>query len=134
MPEIKRVNHSRELFCLIGEYFASAELRKEFGEPMTSDKSYTWFLALEEETVQGFSAVRVGSKKGELNYCYVLPEYRGRGVATKLLESRIEYLRSIGVEIIETIIVPGRLGAFEKHGFKEISRRGQYIKMRKVLL
>lgn len=52
---------------------------------------------------QGFAAIRVVAAKGELNYCYVLPEYRGRGVATRLLESRIEYLGKPGQTIDQAI-------------------------------
>lgn len=134
MPEIKTIKHSKELFCLIGEYFASAAIRKIFDEPMTSDESYTWFLAIDGDTVQGFAAVRITPKSvGELNYCYVLPEYRGNGIATNLLNHRIEFLKSLGINTAESIIVDARLETFTGLGFEKVGSRGRYIRIRKSL-
>lgn len=134
MPEIKIIKHSKELFCLIGEYFASATIRKIFGEPMTSDEGYTWFLAMDGDTVQGFAAVRITPKNtGELNYCYVLPEYRGSGIATSLLNRRIAFLKENSIKTAESIIVDSRLETFTKYGFEKIGNRGRYIKIRKSL-
>ena len=57
---------------------------------------------------------------GEISAIYVTREYRGRGVASLLLEKALKYLKEQGVELVVTEIHAenvASLSLFEKHNF-----------------
>lgn len=121
-------NERRQLFTLIGEYFASASLRREFGRPMTSDDGYIWFLAMAGETVAAFAALHVRkSGSAELCHAYTLPEYRRQGLNAELVRQRLEWADSTSlVSSVFTIMKPERLPKYAPLGFVEHGARGRY--------
>jgi mycothiol synthase len=61
-------------------------------------------------------------KKGFVQNLGVLPKFRRKGIATKLLETALESLRKRGMEVAETWAQTDREGCvhlFEKFGFKQ---------------
>lgn len=124
-------NEKRELFCLLGEYFASDEIRKEFTRSMSSDDTYTWVVALDGDCVAAFGALRLpASGKAELRHDYTLPGYRGRGINRRMVDMRIDLARQLGAESIYTTIDPSRNGKYPDT-FKLARRNGRWqtIKM-----
>lgn len=121
-------SEKRQLFTLIGEYFASASLRREFGRPMTSDDGYIWFLAMDGETVAAFAALHVRkSGSAELCHAYTLPEYRRQGLNAELVRRRLEWADSTSqVSSVFTIMKPERLPKYAPLGFTEHGQRGRY--------
>lgn len=62
-------------------------------------------------------------KKGFVQNLGVLPKFRNRGIATKLLETALESLKERGMELADTWAQTDREGCmhlFEKFGFKQI--------------
>lgn len=136
MPRIRILKHSveaekKELFCLIGEYFASALVHKELGEAMVSDEKYTWFVAMNSDSVQGFAAVKVMKSGSEFSYWWVLPEHRKNGVSVDLFAAAMDYLEALEVSKIEATVSEARLETFKKAGFEKVSQRGRWIRVRK---
>lgn len=118
----------RQLFTLIGEYFASPAIRREFGRPMSSTDDYVWFIALDGETVAAFAALHIRkSGSAELCHAYTLPQYRRQGVNAELVRQRLEWADAApGVRSVFTIMKPERLPKYAPLGFAEHGQRGQY--------
>lgn len=123
----------RELFALIGEYFASEEIRKEFTRAMSSDDTYTWVVALDGDEVAAFGALRVPeSGKAELRHDYTLPAYRGRGINPHMVDMRIALAKQLGAKSIYTTIDPSRIDKYPDT-FKPARRNGRWQTIRMAL-
>ncbi len=121
-------DEKRRLFCLLGEYFASAALRREFGRPMSSDDNHVWFLALDGKAVAAFASLHIRkSGSAELCHAYTNPEYRRQGLNTELTRRRIEWARESGlVKVLVTTVDPSREHRYVPHGFRHHRRRGRW--------
>ncbi len=69
------------------------------------------FLAFDGDEVVGVSTVTSkfsleSGKLGEIEDLYVLPSYRGRGVATALLGQAMLWARQEGFEALEVVVTP----------------------------
>ena len=111
---------------------------------ITSTKDYTYLNTLsdyqitdnafnnvliykEDNKILGFLDYSVMYERGEINYIFVLEEYRGKKIASKLLEYMINNndLDEISLEVNEQNINAIKL--YQKYGFKEVSiRKGYY--------
>jgi ribosomal protein S18 acetylase RimI-like enzyme len=72
---------------------------------------------------EGFAADtwRVGDRIGELESLSVLPEHRGEGIGTKLLDAVDEAFANLGIDDVVIGALPGNTGAlklYERRGFK----------------
>lgn len=135
--EYKILSHAdkaqrRELFALIGEYFASAAIRRDLGRPMSSDDSYTWIIAMDGDTVAGFSAIRLYKDMvAELVHAYTMPDYRGQGINKAMVDLRMEVAKQLGAKSVHTTIDPNRLSKYP--GFAPKTTKGKWLVIRKVL-
>jgi ribosomal protein S18 acetylase RimI-like enzyme len=62
-----------------------------------------------------------GKRIGELESISVLPEYRGQGLGSRLLDEVDREFDSLGVEDVVIGLLPGNEGAlrlYERHGFR----------------
>lgn len=122
----------RRLFCLIGEYFASASIRREFERPMSSDEAYTWIVALDGDTVAAFSAIKIAKNgNAELVHAYTFPAYRCQGINRHMGEMRIELAKQLGAKSVHTTIDPARLAKYS--GFAPDIQKGKWLVIKKVL-
>lgn len=122
------IGERRKLFGLIGEYFASPSIRREFGRPMSSTDEYVWFLALADETVAAFAALHVRKNgSAELCHAYTLPEYRRQGLNAELVRLRLAWAdNDSSVRTVFTVMKPERLPKYAALGFVEHGQRGKY--------
>lgn len=79
--------------------------------------------------IVGYAACWAVYEQGELGNIAVAPEYRGRGIAKRLMDAVIEDMRERGVrelflEVRVTNEVARRL--YERYGFEEIGWRPDY--------
>lgn len=129
----KEKEERKKLFSLIGEYFASASIRREFGRPMSSDDTYTWIITLDGVTVAAFAALRVARNgHAELCHAYTFPMYRCQGINRRLTEMRLDLAQGLGVKAIYTTINPDRFPKYP--GFVPHRRKGRWLSIEKRIV
>lgn len=128
----KETEQRSQLLALLGDLFASKEIKKAFGRPVGNDDAYTWIVAMDGDTVAGFSAIRIAkNRNAELRHTYVLPAYRRQGIARRVTEMRMEIAKAEGVELVRTTIDPARLSKYP--GFVADLPKGKWLVIKKVL-
>jgi len=55
------------------------------------------FIAVEGEQIVGFIMAGHDGRRGYLQHLFVLPAYRGRGIATALVKSTLDALSQVGI-------------------------------------
>jgi putative acetyltransferase len=107
-----------------------SESRHGFSVERLIADSVAFFVVREEETPAGCGGIKLfGTEYGEIKRMYVRPEFRGRGLAKKLLDHLADYARSHGVGILrlETgIHQRAAIGLYEGAGFRRIPPFGPY--------
>lgn len=91
----------------------------------------TWLVLLEGDTVIGFLILRIIAFEGELLRIALRPEYRGRGLAKKLMDQLVEYsihnsVNSLFLEVRNSNETARNLYRF--YGFIETGIRKNYYK------
>ena len=115
---------------------ALAELDKlSFAVPW-SEKSFLeeannqlarYFVAKDEEKIIGYGGIWLVSGEGNITNIAVHPEWRKKGIASKILEELIKSAESceqIFLEVRESNVAAIRL--YEKHGFKNCGVRKNF--------
>lgn len=123
--KVERYNQEDEGFWgLMGRYFASAKVKRELGVAMSSDETYSWFVAFKDGDLAGFCAMSPEKHGSRLRHVYVLPEHRSNGIATQL----------VGVAIagspkpIALTVRKSEAAFYSRFEFKPNGKtRGQYI-------
>lgn len=119
---------SERFWELMGRFFADRCIRKELGMAMSSDERYTWFVAIEGETVLGFCAA-VNTPAGvEFKHRWVQPSRRGQGIGRALFDARLEFAKD---RPIKAIVVPSVQSLFERRGFVKVRQQGRYPVMKR---
>ena len=54
---------------------------------------------------------------GDLQSCYVLPEFRGSGVGGRLVDAVLDTARALNVEHVTVHTTPDSIGMYTRHGF-----------------
>ena len=122
-----------ELWRRIGRYFADRKIRRDLGGPMSSDDTYTWWIAEKDGAVAGFAAIEAGKSAMILRHSYVLAPHRGNGVYAALLAARIAFAKAAAAKLIRTTATSMSLPKLLKAGFTAISDRGQYTVVERAL-
>lgn len=105
-------------------------LEKEFNTIYKEDNSFSnWYIYELDHQIIGFINYDSIYEQAELEYIYVLPEYRNKGIATKLLEKMIDDLQSKNIKSITLEVRCNNDEAikfYEKNGFKTVTIRKNY--------
>jgi GNAT superfamily N-acetyltransferase len=127
MTAITQYQHGDpEMFRLLGPYFCSKAVHKELGEPIHSDEKTTWFVATEKGRVVGFCSMRNTSKVILYGYGYVDPDYRDRGIFTKLSDARDKVAATLN-KPMKVVVRETRWHHYEKRCWNVATRRGSWI-------
>jgi len=107
MKVIRYAHGEKDFWQIMGPCFASAEIRRHLGVPLTSDEGYVWFLAMNGVELSGFAAVKA-QKNGicEFKHAYIFGDYRKNGLYTKLLKARLDYAKEIGCTTCKATVAP----------------------------
>jgi len=94
------------------------------------DGSFIAFLAIEERAVVGTGGLCLhhvpptyGNPSGKVAYLvnmYVVPEYRGRGIAAGLLEHLMDEAKSLGCDRVALNTSKAGRPVYEKYGFTDV--------------
>jgi len=83
-----------------------------------------------EGRLVGVGGIEVHGTEAELKRFYVVPDARGTGVASALLQALVQYARGNGVRVLRLETGDKQHAAirfYRKHGFVEIPRFGPYV-------
>lgn len=77
-------------------------------------------VAEERDGIIGFCKVDAAAGSGKIDYLVVLPEHRGKGCGTALMDWAMQVFRQRGVKSIEVKVVAGNdaIRLYEKYGFQ----------------
>jgi len=107
-------------------------LNKEFDTIYKEDSPFTkWIIYEEHNTIIGFINYDSIYDHSELEYIYVIPEYRKKGIATMLLNKMIDNLDKDNIKNISLEVKDNNEKAikfYEKNGFKKVTIRKNYYK------
>lgn len=124
----------RNLGNLIGWYAISREVNREMdGYPILTDKDTVWFVAYKNLEVFAFAAVKRMKSHAILTYAYVDPKFRKKGVYTRLLNDRLEWVARNGFTTIKADCTAASLPAMQKAGFKVVKQFKNWTKVEKTL-
>ena len=104
-------------------------IEKEFNNKYLQDNIYTrWYVYELNDKIVGFINYDVIYDKAEIEYIYVIDEYRKKGVATVLLNKMVEDIEkecnSITLEVNQNN--DKAINFYLKNNFKSISIRKNY--------
>jgi ribosomal protein S18 acetylase RimI-like enzyme len=99
---------------------------EERKEKYKDKRKRTWVAEHKEEMV-GFCLASREEEKGRIKAIYVLPEYQGEGIGSKLMKKAIEWLseeKQIYINVVEYNLKA--INFYEKHGFSKTGKRGVF--------
>ena len=126
------LDQAEEAFAIVAEYYEAVEVvvredEGEFRAKYFGPGAGIW-LARDGAAVVGCIALRPLEEMagcGEVKRLYVKPEYRGQGIAERLLEALEAYARAAGYEAIyldSKDDLKAALRFYARHGYAECAR------------
>jgi len=118
----------------VDEYFAFKEnmgqLWMEHMEEFIESEDKIVFIAVENSQIVGYMTGSIVKrapiyrveKVGRIGDAFVLPEFRRKGIFTRLLDETLRWMKGRGVKIVEhPVAVKNKLGriAWKKRGFED---------------
>lgn len=90
-----------------------------------------YFVAVQEEQVQGYAVLRVLAGEGEIQRIAVLPAYRRLGLASELMAAVVTYARvketfSLSLEVRDSNLAARNL--YESYDFRATAIRKDYYR------
>ena len=113
-------------YALMGPHFASLDIAKELERQVYNKPETDWFLYVGGI---GFVSVHDEKKHYFIDNLYVLPKFRNRGIARKLIKEVCTTYYDKPLKCIACN--PHALRIFEKFGFVEVGTRGKYKRLEK---
>lgn len=100
-------------------------------EELSSPASRYWIATDEIGRAIGYAGVKIGGDQGDIMTIGVRAHARGQGVGTVLLDTLLQWARSVGVRDIFLDVRASNATAialYQSRGFTEISRRPRYFR------
>ena len=90
-----------------------------------------WLTALNGDALAGYMGVQFGPDGGDIMTIATAPEFRGQGVAKKLISVMAEMLKEKELRWLTLEVRPSNaqaVGLYQALGFREVGRRPRYYK------
>ncbi len=90
-----------------------------------------WLVALEGDALAGYLGVQYGPDGGDIMSIATAPEFRGQGVASRLLAAMTLRLRAKGLRWLTLEVRPSNaaaIGLYRALGFRQVGRRPRYYR------
>lgn len=120
--------NKEEILQLIAPFLWDENVIKSLGEPIVYQKSSEFIFAIENNKVVGFCCFYYKYGYQFLNYCYVVPEMRGKGTFKQIFNEFEQHITKVKVKLIAT---KQSRDIFKKYGFVETKTFTNYFKMEK---
>jgi hypothetical protein len=115
------------LWTALGPYFCDRAVHRELGGPIYSTIGTTWLVGRDVSgQVIGFVSMRGNGKVTWLDYAYVVPASRGKGVFTCLSADRGRLAKDSKLPL-RTVVRQIRWKHYRERGWKIESKRGSWI-------
>lgn len=115
------------LWIAIGPFLCDRAVHKELGGPIYSTSTTTWLVARDASArVVGFASLRNSGKTAWLDYAYVVPATRSRGVFERLSAERETLAVTLKLPL-RTVLRQERWKHYRGRGWKIESTRGSWI-------
>lgn len=104
------------------QFLTNNKLDKPIDSPFSKEVIY-----VEKDIVIGYLSYSIMYEKAEINNIYVLNEYRGQGIGSKLLDylvKKCKICENITLEVRKNNI--NAIHLYKKYGFKEVAIREKY--------
>ena len=96
-----------------------------------SDPNFTFLIAWIDGVAIGCGALRVlETGVSEVKRMFVLPQFRGRGIARRILEALESRARELGHTLVRLETGEGQpeaIGLYKSAGYREIAGFGEYV-------
>jgi GNAT superfamily N-acetyltransferase len=114
-----------EFYEHMGDVFSMKTVRRELPY-LSNDPSRVWFLAFSGNDLAGFCSLQESETVVDLLCDYVCTAYRGKGVYTRLVDTRMKYASKYNKPM--KIICCGDIFAemYHRRGFVEVRRTINY--------
>ena len=119
----------RDFYALMGPHFASLDIAKELERQVYNKPNTGWVVDGVGFNAYGFVSVHAENNRYFIDNLYVLPEFRNKGIARKLIEKVCDVYSDKPLRCIACN--PYALKVFERFGFVEVGERGKYKKLEK---
>lgn len=124
----------RAFWADMGPFFARREVKREMPY-LADDDGYCWWVARAGKTVVGFASAHLDATGGTANLhgLYVVPSHRGTGIAADLIEKRLGWAQEQGAKAARVTANAKSAPALLAAGFSQVSEKGQYKVLEKVV-
>lgn len=96
------------------------------------DERYCYLLCIENDKVLGYAGLLIVGDEGQVTNVAVLPECRGKGIGTKMMQAMTAYGRERGVSNFFLEVRAGNTnaqGLYAKCGYVAVGRRKGFYRM-----
>lgn len=122
-------NTDTRFYPMLGPFLARRHIVRDIGGPIWDDDDKTWFVALDSSgQVLGFCAARETSAGVQFQSAWVNPDARHHGVYQALFTARADAYQG---RPVRARVNTNSLPTFIRHGFREASRHGQFVEVRR---
>jgi [ribosomal protein S18]-alanine N-acetyltransferase len=125
-----RYEHLDGVLAIETRSFPSPWTRAAFAGHLEHPEFAKYLVALNNETVVGYSGLFFGGGQGQLTNLAVHPDWRRQGVGSRLLLEMIDYCLALGLEGLSLEVRTANEEAqqvYEKFGFRKVGvRKGYY--------
>lgn len=124
---------------LMGPFFASKAIRKEFnGYPLNDSIHHEWVILADPDirAFLGLDFSKLHKGESQITEMWVHPEHRGEGIASKMFHAAMERISTRGASRVVVCANPGSPShkIFLKDGFTIRRMNGSYTWYEKELL
>lgn len=102
--------------------------RESFWQEASNENTY-YLIALRDDEIVGYAGAWIVSGEAQITNVAVHPDYRKRGIASKMLTGMIQHFKAVGVTAMTLEVRPSNTAAlslYEKFGLKSVGRRKGY--------
>ena len=96
---------------------------RNFEEFMRKKKKSITYVAIKQGKIIGFTSAYINNhNEGFIEDLFIVEDYRGKSIGTKLFKKLLQWLQENGADTMEVHVSVGNEGAmkfYEKNGFKE---------------